>query len=178
MTRYSEHTGYRWTSGLLLAFAVFMMVGVSLVGYYVHYQRQLGPSQPIPFSHRFHNTEKKISCVICHRNVFTSANAGIPPLETCMLCHRRIIIHYPYIETLRNAYFSGEPVRWVRVAWLPDFVYFDHMIHTRQGFDCGKCHGDVAQMDRIKPAHALKMGFCIQCHRDENATHDCLACHR
>ena len=33
-------------------------------------------------------------------------------------------------------------------------------------------------MDRVVKAQKFEMGFCIQCHRDNHATHDCFTCHR
>lgn len=134
--------------------------------------------QPIPFSHRVHATDKKLSCVLCHSGVINADHAGIPPLETCMLCHSKIIIHHPKIADLRRHYDQREPVEWQRITYLPDFVYFSHQAHIQAGFDCGKCHGNVAQMDRVIAPTQFKMGFCVQCHRDENFSHDCFICHR
>ncbi len=95
-----------------------------------------------------------------------------------MLCHERIIIHHPYIEKLRSIYYSGGTISWVRVNQVPDFVFFNHSVHFRSGFDCGKCHGNVAQMDRVIQSVQLQMGFCVQCHRDNNFSVDCYICHR
>jgi hypothetical protein len=147
-------------------------------GYFAFYPRIIGKAQPIAFSHRVHAGDKKISCVFCHSGAIDSPRAGVPPLETCMLCHSRIIIHHPEIEKLRAHYEKGTPVLWQRANDVPEFVFFNHEMHVLHGFDCGKCHGDVAAMDRIVPAYELTMGFCVQCHRDENFSHDCLVCHR
>uniref|UniRef100_C6E8Q0 Uncharacterized protein n=1 Tax=Geobacter sp. (strain M21) TaxID=443144 RepID=C6E8Q0_GEOSM len=138
----------------------------------------LGPRQPIPFSHRVHAGVKAISCFICHSEAHRSSRAGIPPLETCLLCHSRIIRTYPYIAKLRALAASNQPVIWTRVNWLPEFVYFDHSMHIQRGIDCGHCHGDVSRMDRVAKARKFEMGFCIQCHRYNRATHDCFTCHR
>jgi hypothetical protein len=142
------------------------------------YPAGLGQRQPIPFSHRVHVHAKKIGCLMCHSQAATTARAGIPPLETCLLCHDRIIRTYPYIALLREHYRSGRPVVWERVNWLPEFVYFTHAMHVRREIDCGRCHGNVALMDRVVPAREFRMGFCIQCHRENRATHDCFTCHR
>lgn len=147
-------------------------------GYYEYYPDLIGPEQPIPFSHRFHVAEKRLSCIFCHPGVLGTERAGVPPLETCMLCHKRIIVGHPNIENLRRHYDEGRPVPWVRVNHVPEFVFFNHEVHIRKGFDCGKCHGDVAMMDRVTPAPELTMGFCVQCHRDEDFSHDCYICHR
>ncbi|SNB46687.1 cytochrome c3 family protein [Geobacter sp. DSM 9736] len=142
------------------------------------YPHGLGPRQPIPFSHRVHVHVKKISCLMCHTQVTDSARAGIPPLQTCILCHDRIIRTFPYIQDLRRHYDQGKPIVWERVNWVPEFVYFNHSVHVQRGIDCGRCHGNVAMMDRVVAAHEFQMGFCIQCHRDSHATHDCFTCHR
>ncbi len=138
----------------------------------------IGPKQPIPFSHRIHATEKRLSCVFCHYGAIDTDVAGIPPLETCMLCHSKIIIHYPQIVDLRQHYYDKVPVEWVRINVLQEFVFFSHQTHIQSGVDCGKCHGDVKQMDRIEMKKSFQMGFCVQCHRDTKVSHDCWMCHR
>lgn len=160
--------------GIVVAVAV-VAAGAAL-GYFL-YPGDLGPEQPLPFSHRLHANVKEINCVMCHRTVLDSPDAGMPPLETCMLCHQRVIVHYPPIEQLRTAYADGTPISWQRVNMLPDYVNFNHSMHLNKDVDCGKCHGDVKGMDRIKATPEFTMGFCIQCHRDNDATHDCFTCH-
>lgn len=147
-------------------------------GFARFHPQELGPKQPIPFSHRVHAGEKRIGCLMCHPGVLRGYRADIPPLETCMLCHERIIIHFPPIHDLREHYYGGKPVIWKRVNWVPEFVYFDHAVHIHRAIDCARCHGDVEKMDRVVKAREFEMGFCIQCHRDNNATHDCFVCHR
>lgn len=163
--------------------ALAIAAGLLLIGmaaaYAKYFPFQIGVEQPIPFSHRFHVSTKQLSCVFCHTGALTTARAGVPPVETCMLCHKRIIIHHPQIEKLTQYYNEKKPVPWVRVNALREFVYFDHSMHVRGGFDCGRCHGDVAHMDRVTPVVNLnQMGFCIQCHKDEKFSHDCFICHR
>jgi hypothetical protein len=125
-----------------------------------------------------HNNDKEISCIFCHEGVLSTPVAGIPPLETCMLCHEHIIIHHPEIELLRSHYNAKEPVEWIQVAGIPDFVYFDHSLHIFRQTDCYDCHGNVRNMDRIKVVNDFQMDFCIDCHRLENASTDCFTCHR
>lgn len=169
-------------SGLIpvaLAVTVLLLIaGIGLVLFNRVYPVDLGARQPIPFSHRVHVHVKRLSCLMCHTTVLESRRAGIPPLQTCLLCHQRIIRTYPYIAKLRQAFAQNKPIIWQRVNWVPEFVYFDHSQHLRKGIDCGHCHGNVTMMDRVVPARKFQMGFCIQCHRDNNATHDCFSCHR
>ena len=167
---------FRYSVVLTLTAGITLLVMV--LAYAFGFGSEIGPEQPIPFSHRIHATEKKISCVFCHSGAIDTDVAGIPPLETCMLCHSKIIIHYPPIVTLREHYDNKVPVEWVRVNVLQEFAYFSHQGHIQSGVDCGKCHGDVAQMDRVVMKKPFQMGFCVQCHRDAEVSHDCWICHR
>lgn len=167
-----------WLPAAASLAVVVLLSAITLVLFGVVYPRGLGPQQPIPFSHRVHVQTKKISCLMCHTTVTQGRHAGIPPLQTCLLCHQRIITTYPHIVELRQAFAKGQPIVWQRVNWVPEFVYFDHSLHLRQGIDCGACHGDVTGMDRVVAVRKFEMGFCIRCHREKNATHDCLGCHR
>lgn len=160
-----------------LGILALLLTTAAVSAYYFYYPAQIGAAQPIAFSHRIHVTEKQISCLLCHPQAIRGPRAGIPPLATCMLCHTHIIIHHPQVAMLRRHYAERVPVEWVRVTYLPDLAHFNHQVHLRRGFDCSKCHGNVSAMDRVVQVHNLNMGFCIQCHRDWNASHDCYTCH-
>jgi hypothetical protein len=164
--------------GLFLTILACVLLAVIALAYNFFFTSQAGIRQPIPFSHKFHVTEKSVSCIFCHPTTLSTSVAGIPPLETCMLCHKQIIVTFPNIMELQKHYYSLEPVKWKRVNYLPDFVFFNHQMHVRSGFDCGICHGNVAQMDRVVPAYEFTMGFCIKCHEKEKTSVDCLICHR
>ncbi|UFS70372.1 cytochrome c family protein [Geomonas sp. RF6] len=171
-------TRFKYLPGVASALVVVFVVISTFLLFDRLYPYGLGPKQPIPFSHKVHVHVKRLSCVMCHSQVASTARAGIPPLQTCLLCHERIITNYPYIRLLRRRFEQGKPVIWERVNWLPEFVYFNHSMHIHYGIDCGHCHGNVTMMDRVMKARNFKMGFCIECHRDNNASHDCFACHR
>ena len=164
--------GAQWI--LAAVAAGISMVAVAVAAFYPW---DLGAKQPISFSHRVHAGQKEIGCVMCHSGVFTTSVAGMPPVQTCMLCHSRIAIHYPEIQKVRQHYEQQRPILWVRVSNLPDLTHFDHSMHLSAGVDCGQCHGDVKGMDRIVLRPKFIMGFCMRCHRDYNATRDCFACH-
>lgn len=80
-----------------------------------------------------------------------------------------------------------EPLPWVRIHDLPDFVYFDHSAHVNSGVACQTCHGPVETMERVRQVENLSMGWCVNCHRDANehgvhgnavhASLDCSTCH-
>jgi hypothetical protein len=146
--------------------------------------KDLGPQQPVPFSHRLHAGVKEIHCRFCHPFVERGPRAGVPEVEKCFYCHDFIIPNHPEIQKERAYLNSGEPVPWVRAFFAYDHVQFQHQPHLRYpqkdgtvGFPCERCHGDVKTMDRL-PHVVFKMGFCIKCHRENNANQQCwLACH-
>ncbi len=164
---------YFWLGLAALLFAIMFYF------FYEYPLRSIGPVQPIYFSHRVHAGVKEINCRFCHSFVDRSANAGIPTLSKCFYCHKYIIPQHPQIVKAREHYDTKTPIPWVRIYYIPDFVFFDHSPHINWGrIDCVECHGDVRRLDRLIPVK-FKMGFCIRCHRKQNAQLDCwLACHR
>ena len=56
-------------------------------------------------------------------------------------------------------------MNWIRVNDLPDFVYFNHQIHIKQGVGCVTCHGPVDKMPLMYQAQSLLMEWCLDCHR-------------
>lgn len=159
------------------ALAAGALLILTVIGYSFWPISSLGKTQPIPFSHRIHAGHKKLSCYLCHDQAMDTAVAGVPPLQTCMLCHQHIIINYPPIADLRSRYAAGETIMWRRIFKLPEHVHFAHAIHLRTRIDCGECHGDVTAMDRIRVSKRIRMGFCRDCHVREGATKDCFTCH-
>lgn len=122
--------------------------------------------QPISFSHRHHVESMGIECRYCHVHAEESPFAGIPPTHTCMTCHSQVWSKSPYLEQVRSSYAEEEPIRWVRVHDLADFVYFNHSIHLKKGIGCENCHGRVDKMAAVYKEHNLTMGFCLNCHRN------------
>jgi hypothetical protein len=84
---------------------------------------------------------------------------------------------------------AAHPIAWTKVHDLPDFVYFNHARHVNGGVACASCHGPVETMERVRQVENFSMGFCVNCHRDENvkrgkregergwASLDCSSCH-
>jgi hypothetical protein len=61
---------------------------------------------------------------------------------------------------------TGQPVEWIRVHNLPDFVYFNHSQHVKvAGLECQECHGPIEEMEVVNQHSSLTMGWCIDCHR-------------
>lgn len=122
--------------------------------------------QPIEFDHRHHAGDEQIDCRYCHWTVEKSPSAGIPSTTVCMSCHAQVWNKSPYLTEVRKAFFADQPIPWVRVHNLPDFVYFNHAIHVGKGVGCATCHGRVDQMAAIEQVSTLTMSWCLDCHRD------------
>ncbi|MCA9512169.1 MAG: cytochrome c3 family protein [Myxococcota bacterium] len=157
-------------------------------------ERADGPMQPIPFSHKHHAGQFQIDCQYCHSATDRSRAAGMPSVEVCMGCHAQFPKEYDELEGIRilkQHWEEKTPVVWKQIHRLPEHVKFRHNRHVQAGVACQKCHGPVEEIDKMHlvpdtkwwfyglPTQKLEMGWCIQCHRDNNqqATQDCLACH-
>jgi len=172
-------------SSAYFVYGYFMQVGVDQ-GYM--------PLQPIHYSHKIHAGANQIECKYCHSSARVSKHSGIPSLNVCMNCHQNIA-EYNGEEDLENGYtkdfytkeikklyaavgwdeenqkYTGktEPVKWIRIHNLPDFVYFNHAQHVEVGeIACQKCHGAVEEMEIMYQYSPLTMGWCINCHRETN----------
>lgn len=124
------------------------------------------PPQPIAFPHKVHAGDNKIPCLYCHYAARTSRHAGIPPASVCMNCHSILEKQTVEIEKLKEYMQQREPIRWVKVHNLPDFVYFNHSQHVLSGVACQRCHGPVEHMVQMKQFAPLTMGWCLDCHRE------------
>lgn len=145
------------------------------------------PEQPIKFSHRIHAGDNKISCQYCHNTVEKSKTASIPSANVCMNCHKAIgegpetgkdeiakiykAIGFDGDKKDYIANYQQQPIEWVKVHNLPDFVFFSHQQHVVVGKqECATCHGDVTKMDAVEQQRPLTMGWCIECHRTTDIT--------
>jgi hypothetical protein len=159
-------------------------------------------TQPINFPHNTHVQTYKLDCQYCHSDARRSEYAGLPSVQRCLGCHKITAADKPEIQKLAQYAAKGEPIPWVRVFKVPEFTYFPHKAHVRGGVACQTCHGPVETMTTaagstgprlvndllyvagLRPAApSLSMGWCIDCHRRENATRgmraplDCVTCH-
>ena len=146
--------------------------------------------QPIAFPHTVHVNDLGIACEFCHRNVTTGEAATVPSVEQCMFCHTTVQGENAPAEVAKlvKIFDNGSPINWARVHRVPDHVQFVHEAHIRfftqpqnGGFSvektCSVCHGEVRDMDVVEQTRSLKMGDCVDCHRDNNAPTDCATCH-
>jgi hypothetical protein len=139
------------------------------------------PEQPINFSHVTHVMKHQIDCQYCHWNVAKSSYAAIPEVQTCYGCHQLILGETEEqrheIQKIREYFDNNEPIPWVKVHPMPDYVSFNHKRHIKAGIACHECHGQVPVMDVVERATSMKMGWCIDCHREKAASIDCYTCH-
>lgn len=135
------------------------------------------PDQPIPFSHAAHAGLRQIDCEYCHSSARRSFSAGIPPMNTCMGCHKLVRTDKDPIKWLTEKYNKNDPIQWVKVHDLPDHVRFPHKRHISAGLKCQECHGAVEKMEVVEQVAPLQMGWCIGCHKEKSASIDCLTCH-
>lgn len=158
--------------------------------------------QPINFPHRVHVETYKIDCQYCHADARRSEYAGLPSVTRCMGCHKIAGADLPEIRKLAEYAQKQQPIPWVRVYKVPEFTYFPHKAHVRAGVTCQTCHGPVETMTTVgaetgprlgndllnlvglRPvAPPVTMGWCVDCHREQNATRgmkaplDCVICH-
>src|SRR4051812_19524135 len=125
--------------------------------------------QPVQFDHRHHVRDDGIRCEYCHYTAARAPVAGVPPTALCMNCHSQVWNDSPLLAPVRRSYFTGEPLRWLRVHSLPDHVYFDHSAHVTRGVGCVSCHGRVDRMAQVYQVAPLTMEWCLDCHRDPDA---------
>jgi len=161
------------------------------------------PRQPILFNHVIHAGSFQIPCQYCHADARRSEYAGLPSVERCLGCHKIIGAQdNPEIAKIHEHAKRGQAIPWVRIYKLPEFTYFSHKPHVRIGLECQTCHGPIERMRVVgadtgpklsddlirllgfRPSpRPLSMGWCIECHREQNATRgskaplECVTCH-
>ena len=111
-------------------------------------QTASGPVQPIPYSHKQH-LALGLECKTCHEMPEPGDDMGLPATAKCMTCHTTVKKDSPSIQKLAQFHNDGQPVPWVRVYHLPDYVDFSHKSHLDAGAACETCHGKVAERDKL-----------------------------
>lgn len=137
------------------------------------------PSQPIPFSHRTHVADVKLTCTDCH--VYPAKfgdSIGIPDAPKCLECHSFSTKETSTRSALNAFVERKEPIPWVRVFALKNFVFFDHRYHLMNGVECEDCHGPISTEDVVSDRlNTTKMTFCQPCHVKSGAKTGCTTCH-
>ncbi|MBL8600294.1 MAG: cytochrome c3 family protein [Myxococcales bacterium] len=180
----------------IIAIGVALAGGLvtAIVWYYfspLNTQVGYAPRQPVPYSHWLHAGQMGMDCRYCHANVERAAHAMVPPTQTCMNCHALVRTDSARLAPVRESWCSQFPpdqrnatncpgvdlaraptlesnrsVEWVRVHRLANHAYFDHSVHVSAGVGCASCHGRIDQMEVVRQAQPLSMGWCLDCHRN------------
>lgn len=122
------------------------------------------PVQPVKFPHPVHVNTLQMNCVFCHSAAFKSTDVGMPAMASCMGCHAIIGLGRAEVTKLSEAYAKKQPVAWVRVHKVPEYVRFPHVRHINAGVTCQTCHGQVQNMTQVFQYASLNMGWCVKCH--------------
>ena len=122
------------------------------------------PVQPVAFPHPLHVQKLGMNCLYCHNNASKSPDPGLPAVSTCMGCHTVVAAGKPEIKKLAAYWNKKQPVPWVRIHKVPEYVHFPHMRHVNAGVTCQTCHGQVQKMNQVYQYASLNMGWCVTCH--------------
>jgi hypothetical protein len=129
------------------------------------------PVQPIKFPHPLHVKGLGMNCLYCHNAAAKSPDPGIPAVSTCMGCHnfvKRVPVtakqDSPEIAKLTKYWNDKQPIPWIRIHKVPEYVHFPHMRHVNAGVTCQTCHGQVQEMWQVYQYSSLNMGWCVNCH--------------
>jgi hypothetical protein len=135
------------------------------------------PEQPVPFSHKLH-ISNGLKCADCHPIRDPGFQAGYPKEATCMGCHAAVKKDSPHIQKVAAAFKAKQPLPWVKVYRVPDYVWFSHASHAQDAkISCAECHGPVAERDVLAKEKPTNMHSCMQCHAKRGASNGCDFCH-
>lgn len=198
----------------ILAGALSLAVAAALAYLFSNVRKGYAPRQPIAFRHTrmagapvWETNEKGekvnvggfgIPCLYCHTMPYKGRHATIPSTAVCMNCHATVGLSKEWVLKTKEYWDRGEPIQWVKVHNLPDFVYFDHSAHLnakdaqgrpklpttdaegRPMVVCQNCHGKVEAMEIVSVQNSFNMQWCLDCHRkaEMKAATDCVVCHR
>ena len=153
--------------GLVMGAGLLATVGAYA---YISHPRNLDvgyqPEQPVPYSHKLHAGTMGMDCTYCHYTVTKAGFAAVPTTETCMNCHSKVKEKSEKLAPVRESYKTGNPVEWIQIHKLPDYVYFNHRAHVTAGVSCVNCHGRIDQMVEVHQVQPLNMAWCLECHRN------------
>ena len=177
--------------GGMALFALIGFVGALVVGWGIFPKMLYSQkTQPIRFSHTVH-TQLGIECEQCHHLGPDGRFAGLPSTESCAECHGEetgdTSANGKEIDKFVKDYVkTGRQVPWLVYQYQPDNVFFSHAAH--KGFECTKCHLDVAKTDTPPPYYenrlsgyskdTMKMWECERCHASMGTSNACFVCHK
>jgi len=157
-------------------FGLFLLLGAAYAYHWHGYQKT--QVQPIAFNHTLHSNKLNLHCTYCHIYTEKENQAGIPQSQMCMECHKDIKLESLEIQRLHQYWKQSQPIPWMRIYRLPDFVSFSHKRHGEKGVECIECHGNVSWMHEMRQIASLQEDWCIACHTSRGTPQDCSTCHK
>ena len=163
------------------AASVLAILFIGVLWAFLQWHQSGARLQPIAYNHKKHVSELGLECAFCHTGIAEKkARAGLPNLETCLSCHTSEDTN-PKAKVIQDYASKNQPIPWKQVYKTPPHVYFSHRRHVELAkLDCAVCHGDMSKKETpvSRPAIAISMERCMDCHRRKNVTNDCMSCHR
>jgi hypothetical protein len=158
--------------GIQLALLIAVLAVISGASWAFYEFTQTSPEQPIQFTHKVH-VNMGIPCLYCHPGAWRQASAGLPTEQKCWACHGQLtkykdvaVEKWPAeLQKLAGYVERKEPINWVPVYQVPDFVHFNHRPHIAAGLNCENCHGDMSKKTVATVEQTVNMGWCLNCHR-------------
>jgi hypothetical protein len=137
-----------------------------------------GAEQPVAFPHNTH-VKMGLDCIDCHAGADVRAEAGLPSVTKCMLCHAKLARDKPEVKKVIDYANRKVEIPWQRVYGFNTsaHVKFRHQPHFQAKVACATCHGDLTKATVAVQAVNHDMGTCVTCHRQNKAPEDCAACH-
>ena len=144
-------------------------------------------------------------CMTCHKAV----GDGIEGVEKLRDLHaagkpidwvrvHRLPDHVHFVHEAHIRFFSGrktvvekvrapDEIRLVEALAIDPGAQMGQTMNIAESAVCSVCHGDVGSMTKVSQVRALKMGDCVNCHRDNSfvdaesgklfAPAECATCH-
>jgi len=198
----------------ILALVVLAAITGTLAFAFSNVRKGYEPRQPILFQHSrmagppiWQTNDKgekvnvggyNIPCLYCHTMPYKGRHSTVPSTAVCMNCHSSVGLNKEWVLRMKDYWDRGEPIPWVKVHDLPDYVYYDHAAHLNARAEqgrarlattdaqgrpmqvCENCHGKVEAMPIVSTQNAFNMQWCLDCHRkpEMKASTDCVTCHR
>ena len=145
---------------------LIVVLSLFSIAAYGLYTVQQPPHQPIEFRHDVH-VKLGVQCLYCHPGALRGPSPGLPTQNKCWGCHQQIEKTFTSerLAVLVEYVQKNEPIKWIPVAQVPDFVHFTHRPHIAAGLNCENCHGNLSEMEIAVNPQVMNMGWCLACHK-------------
>ena len=145
--------------------AVIGLGAVATIGAYTYYSYPTvidtgyQPVQPVPYSHKLHAGQLGLNCFYCHYTVYRAPSRPSRAPRSAWAATRRLRTRARGWSRYGRSFETGEPIPWVKIHALPDYVYFNHRAHIT----CGRELRELPRPDRpdggSPPGEAAQYGL-------------------